>query len=144
MKIFNKILLLMLAMLGFTACEETGTCEYGSPRADYKILGAVVNEKSEPIKGIEVSVVNNQGIEKRVTDEKGNFIIEDPSASPGQEYKLSLKDIDGKDNGGEFETKDETVSFKGVSHTGGDGNWDSGSAEKSVTVEMKEIQEAGK
>ncbi|MBE9488576.1 MAG: radical SAM-associated putative lipoprotein [Bacteroidetes bacterium] len=144
MKFFNKILLFFLAMLGFTACEETGSCEYGTPNADYKILGAVVNESKEPIKGIEVSVVNNKGIEKRVTDDKGNFVIEDPNAFPNEEYKLSLKDIDGKDNGGEFEAVDETVSFKGVDHKDGDGNWNSGSAEKSVTVVMKEVKEVEK
>ncbi|MBE9488577.1 MAG: radical SAM-associated putative lipoprotein [Bacteroidetes bacterium] len=152
MNFYKKFLSLILCSLGFVACSSTdalppdridGTvtdetlCEYGCPYAVYKVLGSVVNEKNEPIKGIEVEAENIYEFKKIITDDKGNFVIE-KSEIPNDEYKLSLKDIDGKDNGGEFEAVKETVSFKGVNFTGGDDKWNMGTAEKDVTVVMKE------
>lgn len=53
-KWMNTLLAALLALLGFSSCEEPRV-EYGAPNADYTVKGKVVNKvNQQPVKGIRV------------------------------------------------------------------------------------------
>jgi len=98
----------LLGLLGFSAAPMLTAC-YGVPydMADsYYIHGQVVNEAVEPIKNIQVSVTDQKEITIQ-TDDNGRF---DLGYFKSKEVSLEAKDIDGAENGGEFETKTQIVS----------------------------------
>ena len=77
----NKLLAGLLTLLGFSlaACDKGGTCEYGSPYADYEIKGKVVDNQGYPIANIQIeisdSIPENGWMQKDTlyTDSDGKF-----------------------------------------------------------------------
>jgi len=102
-----------LTILGFTRCNPA--CEYGPPPVvydDYRVGGVVMDEYFNPLKGIEVRIIDNNS-EKDVkfyTDNEGVFESPILKTSKLGEQSLQFTDIDGEDNGGEFSGK--TISIK--------------------------------
>ena len=128
----------LLGLLGFTAMASSciGRVEYGCPHVDYKISGKVVNEEGDPVAGIEVSTHDGYG-QKDTTGVDGKFQISDSDISYPD--RLSLKDVDGEENG-LYKSKQAPLGrFTQVEK--GDGHWYDGVYESEglvITVEKEE------
>lgn len=115
----KQFIFFLMAILGFSACEEGGRgghesmVEYGCPHADFRFSARVVDEQGNPIKGIEAR------------DRYGNFIFESDSSISDEngvidfsarvfsvESDVCFVDPDGEENGGEFETLKVDISDK--------------------------------
>ena len=107
---WGKILTRLFALFGITL---TCVACYGTPYEEFRpyfgASGRVVDEEGEPILGIEASVGNN----KVLTKADGHFYVESFDYS-----KLTLIDIDGEENGGDFERKDIELMYQGNNDVG--------------------------
>ena len=114
----------ILSLLGFTGCESIldivePRAEYGMPHANYQIVGTVTEEETgNPVEGIKVTFkVLDSPRATFITDKNGKIdesLIEWPE---GENLKFIFEDIDGPENGGQFqkdslERKDFQVEFK--------------------------------
>lgn len=98
----GKILTRLFALFGFSltcvACYGTMYDEY-NPR--YLVSGRVVDSDGKPIKDLEVS--SNQ---RATTDNEGRFRL-------GASYAtIRIEDVDGVENGGEFEPRELNIQDK--------------------------------
>ena len=132
----RRLIYLLLGALGFTACSESMMCEYGSPTVHFTVKGRVTDADGKPIKGIVISSNEVYGLEA-VTGEDGHFATK-TIPSTNIHGKLLFTDIDGAENGGEFETL--TVDLNTLPETKvaeGDGDWDMGEYEVTADVKLK-------
>ena len=116
-----------LSLLGFSSCEIIEPrSEYGSPHANYQILGTATDESGTPVKGIKVKPLhgwwhddleeeartwaseNGQPFDEAYhgifyTDAKGKVLISTyADAWEEGEWRIALVDPDGPENGGSF------------------------------------------
>ena len=97
------------------------TPEYGVPMAEFSVKGRVVDTESNPIGNIEVS--GSYYTVRTAAD--GTFHYQgEVDEFELSEVTLHFTDRDGEENGGEFETKTETIPL--VQSSPGDGAWDTG------------------
>ncbi|MBQ0044545.1 MAG: radical SAM-associated putative lipoprotein [Bacteroidales bacterium] len=128
----------LLGLLGFTAMASSciGRVEYGCPHVDYRISGKVVDGEGVPVAGIEVSTRDGYG-QKDTTDVDGKFLINGDDI--GCPDRLSLKDVDGVENGLYKSRQAPLGRFTQVEK--GDGHWYDGVYESEglvITVEKEE------
>jgi len=129
-RFWDKIILMLLGIVGvFSGCRpNVGECEpyddpwkrpspypdsvmwvmYGVPRSDFAIKGTVTNKNGEPIPNIEVFA---QTAYIQATDSKGNYYVANYSLNKEDVVLLTLRDIDGKENGGEFKSQEIKVKI---------------------------------
>ncbi len=128
-------------MTTLSSCEKIeqilpiggGMCMYGTPTAYYDVDLTVTDEQGNAISGIKVA--NQHGYTETTTDTKGKAVLS-TSAFPNN-LELTVEDIDGEANGGEFETvtvKEESLTIKKTKK--GDGAWNSGTFSAKGTVKM--------
>lgn len=132
----KKLIYLLIGALGFTACEESEMCEYGTPTVDFTVKGRVTDADGKPVKGIVVSSKDVYGLDA-VTGEDGHFATKTIQAV-GIHGTLLFTDTDGAENGGEFETL--TVDLNTLPETKvveGDGDWYMGEYEVTADVKLK-------
>ena len=103
---YNALLTALLAMLGYESCSLNSPDEYGTPTVDYQVKGFVTDLLGTPIQGIKVrapySYIDGSEGQSVLTDENGRFELDEfHSMLYG---KLYVEDIDGEDNGGEFQS----------------------------------------
>ena len=103
---YNALLTALLAMLGYESCSLNSPDEYGTPTVDYQVKGFVTDLLGTPIQGIKVrapySYIDGSEGQNVLTDENGRFELDEfHSMLYG---KLYVEDIDGEDNGGEFQS----------------------------------------
>ena len=112
-KLTRLLCTLLLGVLGFTSCEkedEIGDtpAAYGTPTADYIFEGVVTDQAGNPIKGIEVQI---DGFFERGTLRT----LKHETAADGTYFtniykecgfvrSITYTDVDGEENGGEFES----------------------------------------
>jgi putative lipoprotein (rSAM/lipoprotein system) len=118
--------------------------EYGMPHADYKVIGNVKDEDGNPIPGIQVlaSLWQMDGYDEMVdypigtnlSDASGDYTIIGQEW-PSQGVKVVFKDIDGENNGGEFQDGEATASWTQVKEP--DNRWFEGGFEAKVDVTLK-------
>lgn len=147
----KRLLLFLLTLLGFSSagCEHfVGACEYGVPHVSFNLKARVVDEKGNPIQGIEVTTKDGDHFDDRtgVSDYLGNIDAHGSYIWPGDQYDVVFRDIDGKYNGGEFEELSLNISGKVTQIKDGDGNWDSGSyvadlGDVTMTLKSEDTQE---
>jgi putative lipoprotein (rSAM/lipoprotein system) len=108
-KSFDKIIVVLLAILGvFNSCSQPD--EYGTPYADYELKGVVTDkETSKPIKNIRV-IYQTYHSDTTYTDAEGKYAFI-YSAELGEYFYLKIEDIDGEENGGDFETQEVKGEF---------------------------------
>ena len=121
-----------LALLGFAGCsddkEEDIPVLYGVPvsTVDYRVSGTVTDKEGKPLKAIQVIIENPKAYyyldeneepygrdpqtdkvipDTTYTDQEGKFTTARTLAFDNDGLVVSLHDIDGKDNGGEFQSK---------------------------------------
>ena len=135
----KKLLYLMLSLLGFSACGNAPLDMYGSPTVDFMVKGKVTDSEGTPIKGIVVSSKRVQSYNvgegiNAVTDENGDFVTNHIHQT-GIHGTLVFTDVDGAENGGDFETYEKDLSkFPQIQVKEGEG-WYRGEYE--VTAEVK-------
>lgn len=137
----KKIITKSLSILGFTipmiGCDAPEM--YGTPWADYEVKGKVLDADGDPIKGIKVSLIEDQyNSQSTQSLENGTFKVS-LGTIPFDKLKLTAQDIDGAENGGEFEEKTVELDFSKVEATGDKGAWYSGkfSIEQNIVLEEK-------
>ena len=134
--ITTRVLGGFMSILGFSGCDALNEplCMYGSPSVDYKVSGVITDSDGNPLKGIQVALYPDTVY----TDEKGEFSISDRSSSLIPPIKFT--DVDGEENGGEFETVEKQLdSYEKKQIKKGSG-WYSGSYEYTVKQSLKKIE----
>ena len=142
----------VLAMLGFAGCANSADapCEYGMPSVDYRVTGEVKDESGKPLPGIQVIVKDEALLGKEgakpyqryegdtiYTDSKGAFQSAMIVSSYLKEQEVIFNDVDGKENGGAFESV--KMSFDALESKRikkGEG-WHSGEYELKAKVQLK-------
>lgn len=142
-KLLNAVTASLLSLLGFSSCDNgifggDEPCLYGTPTSSYHFKGTVTNEKGTPVKGIKVVAQevydgDTTRVDSTYTDSNGNYQTADKSVFSATGYVkegrlfVSFEDVDGEDNGGEYETAKAVgsdISVKQIKK--GDGSWDAG------------------
>lgn len=108
------ILSAIISLLGFSSCKPSQEQYdmYGAPIIDYQLKGRVTDTENNPIAGLRV-VIARQGYgdadpktQTLTTDANGEFVSEKTERTyNGYNGTLTFTDIDGDDNGGEFQEK---------------------------------------
>ena len=96
---------------------------YGSPTMDYQTKGCVTDTENNPIQGLRVELTehyhddgdNKVTTQTLTTDAEGKFISEKILEPVNYFGTLTITDIDGEANGGEF--KEQTVELKDLKKT---------------------------
>jgi len=133
--IFNCFIFPLVALTGLYACSAADILSpddgSGTPSADFKVTGKVVDQGGMPIKGIRVidnysytSDYLNNGADTLYTDADGNFSKTRSLFSAPVKVEFLFDDVDGDANGGRFQSATAVVS-KLVKTKDGDG-WYSG------------------
>ncbi|RKZ19914.1 hypothetical protein DRQ50_01095 [bacterium] len=149
--IYRCLCLVFGAILGSGCTDSTEPVEYG-PMPEYgvptgKVLvdGQVVDDLGVPVPGIEVSF-HNTGTD--TTDARGIWSIDRENAfincvtNDQQACVLTVRDIDGADNGGPFPTADVLLNL--VQTEPGSGSFDLGTWEQhGINIVMSDAVEYG-
>lgn len=132
----KQVALFFLALLGFSACDSKQM--YGTPTAEFELLGTIVDEKGNGINGISITTeIHNNST--ALTNTKGEFSLITKEIPIGGDNIITytLKDIDGKENGGEFEQKQYQVQYTEEDRTAnGDKGWYQGRFTKKETITL--------
>ncbi|PID92181.1 MAG: hypothetical protein CSA96_04580 [Bacteroidetes bacterium] len=131
-KKYNRLINVLLTILGFSAACTTTGCEYGSPYATFRIKGEVRDQNtSDALPNIRVVMESDTGY----TNEEGKFVFEQQCYPGDQDFPLRFKDVDGPDNGS-YQELDTIISFTNPKFSGGKG-WNEGSVEKDIDIDLK-------
>lgn len=147
----KKIITKSLSIIGFTlpvvGCVPV---MYGSPSTTYEVKGKVLDNKGNPINGIKIVLQddatdpNPYEIAESQSLENGDYTIRN-TTFPRSKLYLSVEDVDGTANGGEFEEQTIELDFSKVEATGDKDAWYNGtkSLEKHIVMQEKsdEVQE---
>ena len=131
-----RSILLSLIGLGTSGC--IAPVMYGTPYAEWSVKGKVVDETNCPVRGLQVVLgnrfensesviydVNYQSLDTLHTASDGTYQVA-REGFPLHHLEIHVKDIDGPQNGGEFE--DAGLIIKDIVYKGAKG-WYSGSAD---------------
>jgi len=140
LKKYNKIIAVLLSIMGiggtisFTGCDSnTPGAEYGTPYATFKIYGTVTSQSKVAVPNIKVKMQ----YDSVYTDENGEYLIQAVESPQDQNFSVRYEDVDGSDNGS-YLLKDSIVEFKDPQFENGTGSWDSGETAKEVNIELEE------
>lgn len=99
---------------------------YGTPTVEFSVKGKVVDSEGNPIPGIEVSQGADSYMGYKVyTAEDGTFDYSSEDIGFEMEsISLTFTDLDGEENGGDFETLTKDIPVEQTDP--GDGIWDNG------------------
>lgn len=124
----KRLIYALMALLGFgmAGCDgiDRAAPEYGCPYVNFNLKARVVDEAGEPIPGIEVRLNNDWG--KLAESDNLGEIDALGSTFPGNQYEIVFKDVDGAENGGEFETLVLDITDKVEQTAEGEGSWYAG------------------
>lgn len=141
----KKIITKSLSIIGFTlpvvGCVPV---MYGSPSTTYEVKGKVLDNEGNPINGIKIVLQddatdpNPYEIAESQSLENGDYKIRN-TTFPTNKLYLSVEDVDGTANGGEFEEQTIELDFSKVEATGDKGAWYEGtkSLEKQIVMQEK-------
>lgn len=139
---WKTVIAWLAGLAGLTSCESgdilgtsiSGAVMYGTPYADYDVNIVITDENGKPIKGISVCENSYEGKEvaKSGKDGKVKMYLEHSYFC-----RMSLIDIDGEANGGEFEDlsiSEQDLNLKQTKK--GDKSWYKGRFDATGTVKM--------
>ena len=123
----KRFIYFLFALLGFgaVACDNgmhDQVPEYGCPTAHFSLKARVIDEEGNPIAGIEVQTKGHDFYSGNFSDAKGNIDVTN-NMFPNQNLEIVFTDVDGVENGGEFETLELNISDKVEKVKEGDGHW---------------------
>ncbi|MBN1987494.1 MAG: radical SAM-associated putative lipoprotein [Prolixibacteraceae bacterium] len=134
----NRIITLIMSLLGigtacsFGGCEYGTMAEYGTPSATFVVKGKVSNEEGLSINGIRVMMRQDTAL----TGQNGQYEVETVDFPSNQEFQILFEDVDGGDNN-EYQNLDTVVVFVNPEFEGGDDDWYSGETSKEFDVKLK-------
>jgi len=149
-KTYSKILVVLLALLGFSCASESETPkEYGMPHATFKAKGVVVSQANKvPIEGMRAVLKDKIGLAEEYeeylreldavyTNSEGIFNLSGSTYAYEEKLYVKLTNVDG-DGNGLFADKEIEVDYSDAKFTGASGNWNRGTAEVDLgTIEME-------
>lgn len=122
----KRFIYFLFVLLGFggVACDNMRdvVAEYGCPHMNFSLKARVVDEAGNPIKGIEVQTRNGAFYADNYSDAEGNIDLT-ASMWPNTNIDLVFTDVDGAENGGEFETLELNIADKVEQVAEGSGSW---------------------
>lgn len=124
----RRFIYFLLALLGFgtIACDndsmEDVAAEYGCPHINFSLKARVIDEAGKPIEGIEVQTKNYAFYANNYSDAEGNIDL-NVNMWPDTNIDLIFTDVDGAENGGEFETLNLNIADKVEQVKEGSGSW---------------------
>lgn len=124
----KRFIYFLFALLGFgaVACDNGSmddvVAEYGCPHINFSLKARVVDEAGKPIEGIEVQTKNNDFYSGNYSDAEGNIDL-NVSMWPDTNIDLVFTDVDGEENGGEFEALELNIADKVEQVKEGSGSW---------------------
>ena len=127
----KRFIYFLLALLGVGAvsCDNDGwgdvVPEYGCPHMNFSLKARVIDEAGKPIEGIEVQTRNGDFYMDNFSDAEGNIDLT-TGMWPNTNIDVIFTDVDGEENGGEFETLELNISDKVEKVKEGDGRWYNG------------------
>jgi putative lipoprotein (rSAM/lipoprotein system) len=139
----------LLALLGYSSCQEEPmvmygvlVVEYGIPYVEYRFQGTAANEAGEAIPGIQVQTFLDHEdyiksmLTPAVSDEAGKYAIQRGSPNRVTEAEFVITDIDGEANGLYRDTT-FTVPIAPEEFREGEGYRQLGLVEKTVDITLK-------
>ena len=142
LKPFDKIILSLLAIFGFAACEPMA--EYGTPSADFIIKGTLTDSiSSTSVPNIRIirgdyATYSYPLFDTIYTDATGKYkmsVNSFPVESPT--FHLKVDDVDGTQNVGDFQSKTVEVVFISSDWIEKKSGWYAGKAQKTVDIKLK-------
>ena len=136
-----KLTTRVLPLMGITILNSC--VMYGSPHADFEAKGIVSNEDDKGIQGIRVVISatpsnpNNTGMpitDTLWTNHSGEYSSRNDWFANENSVKFEFEDVDGPENGGEFQKVEMEVPVFKVKE--GDGKWYQGAYEVGANVTM--------
>ncbi len=141
----KRFIYFLFVLLGFgaVACDngsmDDDVAEYGCPHINFSLKARVVDEAGKPIEGIEVQTKNNDFYADNYSDAEGNIDL-NVSMWPDTNIDLVFTDVDGAENGGEFEALELNIADKVEQVKEGSGSWYEGGYKADlgdVTMKLK-------
>lgn len=146
--LFIRLIKVALGLLGVVMVDSCiAKAEYGCPHADFEAKGVVSDEDGNGIQGIRVVVsiddpspayTGDPHRDTLWTNHNGEYAPETPYFMHSFDYlqsiKLDFEDVDGQENGGEYQKVSIEVPVFKVKE--GDGNWYNGAYEAGANVTM--------
>jgi len=140
---YNRIIALLLALLGFAGCEDINNTrdEYGTPSADFVFKGTIQSKGfNQAISGVRVILTDTAEhptflADTSFTNFNGSYELEISDFPEDKVFKISVADTDGTTNG-EFDAQDTIVEIKNPTFYGGDGHWYSGKTTRTVDIKL--------
>lgn len=115
LKFFDKVVMALLGLFPFfSGCDEPREM-YGTPTADYLIMGTVTDSLTNtPVQNIRVSIKNPiepfMPIDTVFTDAEGKYsFLFHLFPYESVPFNIKTEDIDGESNGGPYITKEGTA-----------------------------------
>ncbi|MBR5131233.1 MAG: radical SAM-associated putative lipoprotein [Alistipes sp.] len=148
----KRFIYFLFVLLGFgaVACDNDWfdvVAEYGCPHMNFSFKARVIDEAGKPIEGIEVQTRNGDFYMDNFSDAEGNIDL-NVSMWPDTNIDLVFTDVDGAENGGEFETLNLNIADKVEQVAEGSGSWyeggykaDLGDVTMTLKAKRKEKQE---
>ena len=136
----------LLTMLGFSGgCSGIGVVEYGSPSANFKVMGRVTDEQGRPISGVRIVAPNVEGkwgkqqypspLDTTYTSPDGSYRYWYNAGWAPDSVYVKLKFEDPTSNP-VYESDSVTVGFAKGDLKGASGEWYQGAAEKKVNITL--------
>ena len=124
----RRFIYFLLSLLGFgtIACDNVSmkdvVAEYGCPHINFSLKARVIDEEGNPIAGIEVQTKDHDFYTDNFSDAEGNIDLT-TGMWPDTNIDLVFTDVDGAENGGEFETLELNIADKVEQVEEGSGSW---------------------
>lgn len=154
---YNVVLSSLLTLLGYGCSVSDEPMDmygtvlmYGVPSVRYCVNGNVTDEDGKPIKNIKASVKDGPykdgtlyfPVDSTMTDAHGQFTIDNRNINNLASQKLILEDIDGEENGGEFQSDTLSLDQLDVKQVEpSSGAWDTGKYELTGTIRLKKKEQ---
>jgi len=145
-KFFDKIIVVLLGVVGLSGMLYS-CMKYGMPPPPpeyvkkHELRGVVTDkETSNPIKHIQVTlqIKPEYRIDTLYTSSFGGYNHGFGGFPLNSPVHIKFEDIDGEENGGEFETKEMDIKFTEADRVEkGDGKWNEGKFVKTVNIELE-------
>ena len=133
-KIVNRIILSLIAVLGFSCSSDDPIVEYGSPSADFNISGNIIDETTlEKLSNIQI-ISNNASSSTfgdTIYSENGHYEIVKRDYPSSQVFVVTFKDTSNL-----HQTLDTLVDFTDPVFENGDGSWYYGETSKEVDIKL--------
>ena len=136
----NQIIVVILTFLGFSCDIEEGRTEYGSPNADFKVNGNIVDEATlEKIQNIQVIMqdpeMSDIHVDTSYSDENGFYEVKLNDWPSGKTFVVKYIDIDGVANG-EYQPVDSTILFENPEFINSSDSWYQGEVTKTINIKL--------